>query len=885
MTKLAEGTRLVVGSHEVTVVRFLLEGGFSQIYEVTMDPPEGGSEIGCLKQVIVPDKNGLNTLRKEVDVMKTLRKAQSIVRYYDSNAERLENGTYQVLVLMELCPNKSLLDYMNAHIREKLLEKDILKIMKDIAVGIYEMHKLKLVHRDIKIENVLIDAHHHFKLCDFGSVSPPIRPPKDQQEFQALSHDILYQTTPQYRAPEMIDLYRGFPIDERADIWALGCFLYKLCYYITPFEANGDIAILHALFQFPPMPVYSGDMKNLIIIMLQESPLYRPNIVQILMLLCRMIGVEFSELGVEDFYHAGEYNFQALHEMQRQKQEALLKQQQQYYLEQQKQQEYESRRKEQLSAHPLLQDIGLTLKHGHGSVGDMQRASSRTPQPWVDPSLSKQLQSNSGPPAESKVAVQEQAPRIVSTHKSPAQAPHSLPVSQGLPELDNASTQPKDFDFALSDHSASQPKTPILSPKFNSAKTGNSIKSFDSSDESEVDMAALPNLEDAENRYPSLEALEIVLPAATSAKSQEKLTVGSAESSHTAKSNMLRANSGKQKFVDETNFDLRSSSQKKQSHLENIEAWQKLTTSINRNAERLVDEIFVLRTTTNDALANVRKSNSFKSARSQESIDATAHGESSEPMTSKLDETSMPPPKPKEPEQKEAPEFPAFSNTSAQKSQPVSASQNPTLLSLAQNNVEHKRESSNPWGDVLRKKDQQTLDVPSQSNTLNKSPVFGLEDQVLKLNLESSTQPSTFTTPQYEANLIELETGLSSSNSELGPPLPLRPSGKYEEVSLLDLNFDEEFNKRKEIKPVFKKRGSGAPSQPIALQEEVIDFASDDENYKSEMSRMSIRNSLKKPKSRKTSEHNPTQRRSDSSHADHRKRLSFLGGSQEKKDG
>lgn len=854
MAKLKEGTRLVVGSHEVSVVRFLLEGGFSQIYEVEMDPAEDGTKIGCLKQVIVPDKNGLNTLRKEVDVMKTLRKAQSIVRYYDSHAERLENGTYQVLVLMELCPNKSLLDYMNAHIREKLLEKDILKIMKDISIGVYEMHKLKLVHRDIKIENVLIDAHHNFKLCDFGSVSLPIRPPKDQQEFQAISHDILYQTTPQYRAPEMLDLYRGFPIDERADIWALGCFLYKLCYYTTPFEANGDIAILHGSFQFPPMPLYSGDMKNLIIIMLQESPLYRPNIVQIIMLLCRMMGTDFSDLGVEDFYHSGEYNFQALHEMHRQKQEALLKQQQQYYLKQQKQQEYEARRREQLSAKPLQLDVIAghpEIKHGHNSASDLQRASLKMPQPWPE-----QGAPNTMPPPATQLAIPpaSQTSSKPSSHKSLIEVP-LLPVSQGVANTETAMPD-----------SASQPKTPAFSPEFNLAKAVNSVKSIDSSEDNsdlEVDLGALPNLEDAENKYPSLDALDVVLPSATSAKSQ-KSVAGSYESSYTPKVDILRANSAKHENEEEKS--------KKPSQFENIEAWQKLTTSINKNAERLVDEIFVLRTTTNDQ-TNVRKSNSFKRARSQESSDLVA---SEHPESSKLlvDEPPQPVPTLKTVERKETIDFPDFSSAPAQESQLVSLPIQDS--SLQPQKAEHKRESSNPWGEY--RKSEPTLDLPVQNNTLTKSPVFGLDEQVLKLNLDGANPPPA-NVP--EMNLIELETGLSSSTSDIGPPLPLRPSGKYEEVSLLDIDLDEEF-KKKESKPLFKKRLSGLPNQPIALHEEVIDFASDDENTKSEMSRMSIRNSLKKPKSRKSSDHIP-QRRSESSHTDHRKRLSFLGG-QEKKD-
>lgn len=178
--KLPEGTILQVGKHKATIVKYLSEGGFAHIYKVTIDPSENDSNIACLKRVIILDKNGLNELRKEVEVMKTLRHSSNIVKYYDSHAERLDNGTYQVLVLMELCPNGSLLDYMNQHIKTKLTEPQILKIMLDICQGIYEMHKLKLIHRDIKIENVLIDSKNGFQLCDFGSTAVPTMAPQDQ---------------------------------------------------------------------------------------------------------------------------------------------------------------------------------------------------------------------------------------------------------------------------------------------------------------------------------------------------------------------------------------------------------------------------------------------------------------------------------------------------------------------------------------------------------------------------------------------------------------------------------------------------------------------------------------------------------------------------------
>lgn len=857
------------------------------IYEVTMEPKEDNTEIGCLKQVIVQDKNGLNILRKEVDVMKTLSEARLIVKYYDSHAERLENGTYQVLVLMELCPNKSLLDYMNAHIREKLSEKAILKIMKDISLGIYEMHKLNMVHRDIKIENVLIDAHHHFKLGDFGSVSPPIRPPKDQQEFQALSHDILYHTTPQYRAPEMIDLYRGFPIDERSDIWALGCFLYKLCYYITPFEANGEIAILHASFQFPPAPVYSGDLKNLIIIMLQENPLYRPNIVQIIMLLCKMMGLKFGDLGVDDFYHTGEYNFQALHDMQRHKQNELLKQQRYYYEQQKQQQGYEARQREKLAA-SSLQDF----KPGssHGSVTDLsRRALSRTPQPRPETILV---------PTGHHLKSPLQRPKL--TQQANTQIP-SYP-------LQPTNSAPQDLEGGVSNKPGIELNFPTVSPELKLSKSTNSVNSIisiDSSNESEADINALGDLDDAENRYPSLEAMDLGLGGPTT-KSNE---MQSNDNPIAPTINVLQpaGSLGVEDSLTQLITSITKSHLKKPSQYENIDAWQRLTASINKDAVRLVDDIFVSRTTTNDPLIEIKSGIHKGDAVSLESVDEIKHSDAKESEPISNDDPDGLLNKGNDQSQAKSPLFSAISDqaplaitTSASqfvptsgkhsgtpnsllntltKSKPYSSHQ-PMLLHEASRlpsqtmaYTESKRESSNPWGDVLRRNESANFESVGRNSPFT-NPEPDLNQQVLQLNLDDKVLSTSRKGSNNDLNLIELETGLSSSHSDLALLLPSR---YQEEVSLLDLGIGEDLKKKKDSKPVFKKKIADIQNQPIAFLEEVIDFASDDENNKSEMSRMAIRNSLKK--SRKLSDHQ--HKRSESSHAESRKRLSFFGGAQE----
>lgn len=48
------------------------------------------------------------------------------------------------------------------------------------------------------------------------------------------------------------------------DVWALGVLLYKLCYYTTPFEEHGPLAIVNAKYVFPSFPVYSPKLQHVI---------------------------------------------------------------------------------------------------------------------------------------------------------------------------------------------------------------------------------------------------------------------------------------------------------------------------------------------------------------------------------------------------------------------------------------------------------------------------------------------------------------------------------------------------------------------------------------------------------------------------------------------
>lgn len=263
------GTKIQVGSHRVVIQKYLSEGGFAHVYLVKLPKPIDGTDLAVLKRVAVPDKETLRGMRTEVETMKRLKGHRPIVTYIDSHASELRGGGYEVFLLMEYCDGGGLIDFMNTRLQHRLTEPEILHIFSDIAEGVACMHYLKpaLLHRDLKVENVLIvnrGSSKRFKVCDFGSSAPPRAAPTTVVECRLMDEDLQKHTTLQYRAPEMVDVYRKQPLNEKSDIWALGVLLYKLCYYTTPFEDQGQLAILNASFKYPSHPVFSDRLKKLI---------------------------------------------------------------------------------------------------------------------------------------------------------------------------------------------------------------------------------------------------------------------------------------------------------------------------------------------------------------------------------------------------------------------------------------------------------------------------------------------------------------------------------------------------------------------------------------------------------------------------------------------
>ncbi|PPQ83093.1 hypothetical protein CVT25_003797 [Psilocybe cyanescens] len=141
-------------------------------------------------------------------------------------------------------------------------------------------------HRDLKPGNVMIaDDGKTPILMDFGSTMMA-RVHIENRSQALLQQDIAAeQSTMAYRAPELFDVKTGQTIDEKVDIWSLGCTLYALAYSHSPFEntqtteQGGSIAmaVLNAQYKHP-QSAYSQGLKNLIDSMLKVNPAERPDI-------------------------------------------------------------------------------------------------------------------------------------------------------------------------------------------------------------------------------------------------------------------------------------------------------------------------------------------------------------------------------------------------------------------------------------------------------------------------------------------------------------------------------------------------------------------------------------------------------------------------------
>uniref|UniRef100_A0A8D3DXT8 non-specific serine/threonine protein kinase n=1 Tax=Scophthalmus maximus TaxID=52904 RepID=A0A8D3DXT8_SCOMX len=267
-----------IGRHQVTVEEIIAEGGFAIVFLVRTH-----QGLRCaLKRMYVNNEHDLQVCNLEIQIMRDLVGNKNIVGFLDSSITAVGAGdVWEVLILMDFCRGGQVVNLMNQRLQTGFTEPEVLQIFCDTCEAVARLHQCKtpIVHRDLKVENILLHDRGHYVLCDFGSATNHFQNPQTEG-VPVVEEEIKKYTTLSYRAPEMVNLYGGKVITTKADIWAMGCLLYKLCYFTLPF-GESQVAICDGSFTIPDNSRYSQDMHCLIRYILEPDPDKRPDIYQI----------------------------------------------------------------------------------------------------------------------------------------------------------------------------------------------------------------------------------------------------------------------------------------------------------------------------------------------------------------------------------------------------------------------------------------------------------------------------------------------------------------------------------------------------------------------------------------------------------------------------
>ncbi|KAH9856197.1 Pkinase-domain-containing protein [Lenzites betulinus] len=212
----------------------------------------------------------MSKVEREIEVLRTL-KHPNIVRLYDV----IETDKY-IGIILEYASGGELFDHILAH--RYLREKDACKLFSQLISGVWYIHQKKIVHRDLKLENLLLDRHRNVIITDFGFAN----------RFEHRSDDLMQTScgSPCYAAPELV-ISDGLYVGSAVDIWSCGVILYAMLAGYLPFDddpANPDGDNINLLYKYivnTPLsfPDYiSAEARDLLSIMLVPDPARRADL-------------------------------------------------------------------------------------------------------------------------------------------------------------------------------------------------------------------------------------------------------------------------------------------------------------------------------------------------------------------------------------------------------------------------------------------------------------------------------------------------------------------------------------------------------------------------------------------------------------------------------
>ena len=241
--------------NDYCIINQIGSGSFSAVVTAIHKKTEKMVAIKKIKKDKISDPEELELMYKEIEIHKRVRHP-FICQYYDSFETEKE-----LYIVMEYSKGGTLLNYANTC--NGITESNAATLFSQILSGIKYLHEeCCICHRDLKAENILLDAYGRVRIIDFG-LSKAVNG-KD-------SKMITQCGSPAYTAPEMI---RGSEYTMSADIWNLGIILYAIVACRLPFESSNVkklfSSILYQSVVYPPN--FSSQLVDLLSKMLEKNP-------------------------------------------------------------------------------------------------------------------------------------------------------------------------------------------------------------------------------------------------------------------------------------------------------------------------------------------------------------------------------------------------------------------------------------------------------------------------------------------------------------------------------------------------------------------------------------------------------------------------------------
>ncbi|GAB1604852.1 serine/threonine-protein kinase SIK3-like isoform X1 [Argonauta hians] len=243
--------------------RTIGKGNFAVVKLATHNVTKTKVAIKIIDKTQLSPEN-LNKILREIQIMKLLRHPHIIRLYQVLETER------RIYLVTEYASGGEIFDHLVAHGR--MNEKEARKKFKQIIAAVSYCHKHQVVHRDLKAENLLLDAYLNIKIADFGF----------SNYFKPGCFLKTWCGSPPYAAPE---LFEGREYDApKVDIWSLGVVLYVLVCGALPFDGSTlqtlRARVLNGKFNIPFF--MSTECENLIGQMLVVDPVKRISIEQVI---------------------------------------------------------------------------------------------------------------------------------------------------------------------------------------------------------------------------------------------------------------------------------------------------------------------------------------------------------------------------------------------------------------------------------------------------------------------------------------------------------------------------------------------------------------------------------------------------------------------------